>query len=77
MRPLLIFMRTPSLIAFAGMLVLAQSAFAGDVKFRKVTVNADSLFEATTAFDVNHDGAIDIIGGGFWYEAPIWTSPTT
>ena len=66
-------MRTPSLIAFAGMLVLAQSAFAGDVKFRKVTVNAASLFEATTAFDVNHDGAIDIIGGGYWYEAPTWT----
>ena len=65
-------MRTTFLIAFASLLVVAQAAFAGDVKFRKVTINAESLFSSAAAYDVDHDGDIDIVGGGFWYEAPEW-----
>ncbi|MDA1234329.1 MAG: VCBS repeat-containing protein [Acidobacteria bacterium] len=66
-------MRTTFLIAFASVLILAQSALGGDAKFRKVTIDADSLFSSVAAYDVDHDGDIDIVGGGFWYEAPEWT----
>lgn len=65
------FLRAASGLALA--LVLAQSALAGELKFRKVTLNADSKFSAAAAFDVDNDGDIDIIGGGIWYEAPDWT----
>ena len=42
---------------------------AGDLEFRKVVINADSLYSAAAVFDVDHDGDLDIVGGGLWYEA--------
>ena len=66
-------MRTSFLIASAGVLALAQAAISDDIQFRKVTINPDSLFEGTTAFDVDRDGDTDIVGIGYWYEAPNWT----
>lgn len=54
-------------------LLAAPSVFAGDLEFRKIVLNAESLFSAAAVFDVDHDGDLDIIGGGFWYEAPEWT----
>ncbi|MFW6161616.1 MAG: FG-GAP repeat domain-containing protein [Planctomycetota bacterium] len=33
----------------------------------------DGTFEAAAALDVNNDGALDIVCGGFWYQAPDWT----
>ncbi len=36
------------------------------------TINADSRFEAAGVLDVNRDGKLDILSGGFWYEAPSW-----
>lgn len=60
-------------LSIAVAVVLAQSAFADILKFRKVTLNADSRFSSAAAFDVDHDGDIDIVGGGIWYEAPDWT----
>ncbi len=36
------------------------------------TINADSRFEAAGVLDVNRDGKLDILSGGFWYEAPDW-----
>jgi hypothetical protein len=41
-------------------------------RFKLHVINADSRFEAATAFDVNKDGKLDIFCGGFWYEAPDW-----
>jgi len=41
-------------------------------QFKIVTINADSKFEAAGICDVNKDGRLDIVSGGFWYEAPDW-----
>ena len=43
------------------------------VRFRKVTINAASDFEAACAADINGDGKLDIVCGDTWYEAPDWT----
>jgi HEAT repeat protein len=40
--------------------------------WRLHVINADSRFEAATAFDVNRNGKLDIVCGGYWYEAPHW-----
>jgi hypothetical protein len=45
---------------------------AGDLSFQLHTINAESTYEACSAIDVNRDGKIDIVSGGFWYEAPEW-----
>jgi hypothetical protein len=39
------------------------------VKFRKVWI-ADERFETAAAIDVNNDGVLDIVSGGYWYEGP-------
>jgi len=39
------------------------------LKFRKVLVAAES-FESAAAFDVDNDGVLDIVSGGFWYQGP-------
>ncbi len=41
--------------------------------FKLHVINADSRFEAAGVLDVNRDGKLDILSGGFWYEAPGWT----
>jgi dienelactone hydrolase len=43
-----------------------------DVAFRRHVINADSEFVAAAVFDVNKDGKLDIVCGGYWYEAPTW-----
>ena len=40
--------------------------------WRLHVINADSRFEAAGVLDVNRDGKLDILSGGFWYEAPDW-----
>jgi hypothetical protein len=35
-------------------------------------INPASEFPACGVMDVNHDGKLDIVSGGFWYEAPAW-----
>ena len=40
--------------------------------FKLHIINADSRFEAAGVLDVNRDGKLDILCGGFWYEAPNW-----
>ena len=39
------------------------------LKWRKVLI-ADERYESAAAFDVNNDGILDIVSGGFWYEGP-------
>ena len=41
-------------------------------RFRTHTIDATSEFAACAAIDVNDDGKLDIVSGGFWYEAPSW-----
>ena len=50
-----------------------EAAPAGDVVFRRQAVNRASEFVACAAIDVNRDGRLDIVSGGFWYEAPDWS----
>lgn len=45
---------------------------SGELQFRLHPINADSTYEACAVMDVNHDGKLDIVCGGFWYEAPDW-----
>jgi hypothetical protein len=54
------------------LLVLPAPCYPGDIAFRKHTINADSEFMAAAVFDVNKDGKLDIVCGGYWYEAPTW-----
>src|SRR5882757_7682918 len=39
------------------------------LKFRKVVISSET-FEAAAAFDVDGDGVLDIVTGGFWYRGP-------
>ncbi len=42
------------------------------VRFRKRLIARES-YEACAVFDVNKDGILDIVSGGFWYEGPDYT----
>lgn len=46
--------------------------FADGPSFRRHAVNVDSTYSASCVMDVNRDGKLDIICGGWWYEAPTW-----
>lgn len=45
---------------------------AAEVTWKMHTINARAEFTACAAFDVDHDGDLDIYSGGWWYEAPTW-----
>ena len=54
-------------------LVLAQPVCsAEEVAFQRHLINPRSEFSACAALDVNQDGRLDIVSGGYWYEAPNW-----
>jgi hypothetical protein len=65
----------PGRIAFSLAAVTAacfSTARAEDLQFKKVVINAESTFSAAAVMDVDHDGKIDIVAGGFWYKSPNW-----
>jgi len=45
------------------------------VKFGKRLIDAGD-FEAASVFDVNNDGVMDIVCGGYWYEGPDFKKST-
>ncbi len=45
--------------------------------FIRHVINAESTYSACAVFDVNKDGKLDIVCGGFWYEAPDWKKHVT
>ena len=49
---------------------------AGEVAFRRHAISTESEFGSCAAIDVNRDGRLDIVSGGFWYAAPDWTRHT-
>ena len=51
---------------------LAGASMAEEIKFRRHVLNPDSEFCSCLAMDVNRDGELDIICGGYWYEGPTW-----
>ncbi|HOV78177.1 MAG TPA: FG-GAP-like repeat-containing protein, partial [Sedimentisphaerales bacterium] len=59
-----------------GAIVRVKEAKTAEPKvgdgWRLHVINADSRFEAAGVLDVNRDGKLDILSGGFWYEAPDW-----
>jgi len=59
-----------------GAVVRVREAKTAEAKigegFRLHVINADSRYEAAGILDVNRDGKLDILSGGFWYEAPDW-----
>ncbi len=63
------------LVFVAAQATIAQSEFmAGDdgLQFRLHEINKNSFFSACAVMDVNKDGKLDVVSGGFWYEAPNW-----
>lgn len=39
------------------------------VKFKKVLISSET-YESASVFDVDDDGVLDIVSGGFWYQGP-------
>lgn len=61
-------------LSLAGALLFPGAATlrSAELQFRLHAINADSTYEACSVMDVNRDGKLDIVSGGFWYEAPTW-----
>jgi dienelactone hydrolase len=65
----------PSLCVPWGLCVLllgSGQAAAAHPGFRPHTIDADSINSSCTVLDVNRDGRLDVVAGGWWYEAPDW-----
>ncbi|HUE17005.1 MAG TPA: hypothetical protein VMR25_22700, partial [Planctomycetaceae bacterium] len=45
---------------------------ADSVRWQRINLDKTFRSEGVAAFDVNHDGKIDIVAGDVWYEAPNW-----
>jgi predicted dienelactone hydrolase len=52
--------------------VVPRWGLAQQPAFTPVDINKEAEFPACGVIDVNHDGQLDIVSGGFWYEAPAW-----
>ncbi len=51
----------------------ASSSPAKDsVAFKKHVLTRDFISEGVAVGDINHDGAIDVMAGAYWFEAPDW-----
>lgn len=56
----------------AAATLVAASADAADVTFKKTVIEGKFRSEGIAVADVNKDGKPDILIGDFWYEAPSW-----
>lgn len=57
---------------FMCILLNKVSAQPSDLQFRLHEINANSIFSSCAVMDVDHDGLLDVVSGGFWYQAPHW-----
>lgn len=49
---------------------LAWSASADEPRFAVIAIDARGESPSCAVIDVNQDGRLDVVSGGFWYEAP-------
>ncbi|WP_425616043.1 FG-GAP-like repeat-containing protein [Anatilimnocola sp. NA78] len=67
-------------LAIMVVLLTSVSAVAAERSWTLHTIDAKAEYPACAAFDVNGDGKIDLINGGYWFEArpagkktgPVW-----
>jgi hypothetical protein len=60
-------------LSFVSFVVsLPATCLAQVPAFAVKTINAEAEYPACGVIDVNRDGKLDIVSGGFWYEAPEW-----
>jgi hypothetical protein len=53
-------------------IALPAAGWAQQPVFAPLELNPAAEFPACGVIDVNKDGKLDIVSGGFWYEAPKW-----
>lgn len=61
-----------ALISWLSFGCTAPSWSGESIVFRRHDINRESTYCACAAFDVDHDGRMDIVSGGWWYRAPNW-----
>ncbi len=62
-----------SLSALACLVILGSNQLhAADVQWQRINLDKAFRSEGVAAFDVNHDGQVDVVAGEVWYEAPNW-----
>ncbi|MBI3467910.1 MAG: VCBS repeat-containing protein, partial [Planctomycetes bacterium] len=54
------------------LLLLAADVHADFPAFRVHQLNPEATFTSCAAIDVDHDGKLDVVSGGWWYQAPDW-----
>ncbi len=59
-------------IALPCLLWSTLTCHGGDLLFKRHVINDQTDYSAAALIDVNHDGKLDIVCGGDWYEAPNW-----
>lgn len=50
----------------------ADTVVAPAIGFKKHTLTRDFISEGVAVGDINRDGAMDVMAGAFWFEAPGW-----
>jgi hypothetical protein len=53
-------------------LLLSVPALAAERDFKLHAIDASAEYPACAVIDVNKDGKLDLVNGGFWFEAPEW-----
>src|ERR1700685_3595885 len=63
---------TRAFVVLTSLVAAAAGGSANDVRWQRINLDKKFRSEGVAAFDVNHDGKIDVVVGDVWYEAPDW-----